>query len=163
MFENHYGGGEDELVKKFIKLFGESERGSIFGMYYADPIFYEQIAVKSIGRISDLIIEIKSKKRYINIEFKLMDTEHVLKQAIDHSNWCDYSYICMPANFVRLARKDWISRVSSYGIGLVVFVKDTFIEIIPATYNTYKTKNKTIRNEVINEIKRKSRRNLDDN
>ncbi|WP_272152127.1 hypothetical protein [Tenacibaculum aiptasiae] len=148
--ENTFWGTEDELVKTFIKKFNGKELR--FGENLIGANYYEQIRINEIGRISDLIVECGS--RLINIEFKLIDYGCVFEQSKDHLKWADYSYVCMPANALRVCPNYFMKGLFELGIGLIAGTPNTFIEVIRARHNTYKNmKTKEIRNIVNRKVR----------
>jgi len=53
--ENIFIKSEDDMVKLFIEIFSDTKASYVYD-FNRVPKFYEQIRVKEIGRISDLII-----------------------------------------------------------------------------------------------------------
>lgn len=153
--ENNFIGSEDEMVKNFITAF--IYRDIRFSNNWLKGVFYEQIRVPEIKRISDLIIYC-SDRRLINIEFKLKDHKCVLSQASDHLRWADYSFICIPFTCYSFLPKNYITKLKSKGIGLILSTEYSFIELIRPKHNSYKNgKNREIRNIMLNRIKQSSK------
>lgn len=151
--ENPYWGYEDTFVKMFIAKY--KDREFLFGHDLVKGEFYEQIRVPEIGRVSDLII--KLGRRLVNIEFKLSDWSCVLQQGKDHLAWADYSYVCVPTNYLTSFPQKFCLELLNNGIGLIVGDKNTFTEIFRAKHNTYKNgKNKAYRTKVLERINNKS-------
>lgn len=149
-YENSFGGSEDELVK----LFMEKYRNKVFwfGHNHYSPEYHEQIRIKEVSRISDLVIKF-GDKRLVNIEFKLNAHGGVYGQAKDHAKWADYSYICIPVNTIQHADRSFLSNLHRERIGLVLGTKDSFFDMIPAGYKTDKEgKDRKIRQNVLNTI-----------
>jgi len=151
--ENRFIGSEDDLVKSFIEKF--KDEGLIFGQHTFKGEYFEQIRIKEIGRVSDLIIKV-GDSRLINIEFKLGDWNCLLNQAKDHLKWADYSYACVPINWLRVFPRQFCKSILENKIGLLVGSEDTFIEVFRAKHNTYSSgKSKELRNKVLNDLKKK--------
>lgn len=151
LHENNFHGSEDELVKLFIKKY--EDRELIFGDNFIKGEYFEQVSIPQIRRISDLII-VCGERRIINIEFKLGDWNCLVNQCSDHLKWADYSYACVPINFLRVYPKDFCKILIAKGIGLVVGSNETFFEVFRAKHNTYKNgKSKELRNIVLRKLK----------
>lgn len=144
-----FNGSEDDLVKMFIDQ--HIGYGFNFGDNFDSVVFYEQVSTKFINRRSDLIA--KCGKRLINIEFKLNDWRCVIKQADDHLYWCDYSYVCVPADLLTYVPFRFVEILKMKGIGLIIATHDTFIEIVKGHYNPYTAKKqKVYRNIIISKL-----------
>lgn len=149
LHENRFTGVEDTLVKSFIDKYKDYELD--FGDNSDTGAFYEQVRVPEIGRISDLVII--CQHRIVNIEFKLGDWKCLLSQSIDHLKWCDYSYVCVPINCLRMYPQVFCEELLKNGIGLIVGSNDTFIEVFRARHNTFKNgKDKSLRSKVFSRI-----------
>jgi len=111
---------------------------------------YREIKIPSIGRISDIIIYLSDRK-IINIECKLYDYRVVIKQAIDHLRWADYSYVCFFANTYLPAYI--LDLMITKGIGLLLWTPDIFVEVLQSGYN--KSKDKVIKQEVLRKLKKR--------
>ena len=112
LHENRFTGVEDTLVKSFIDKYKDYELD--FGDNSDTGAFYEQVRVPEIGRISDL--GIMCQHRVVNIEFKLGDWKCLLSQSIDHLKWCDYSYVCVPINWLRMYPQVFYEEILKNGI-----------------------------------------------
>lgn len=151
LLENKSYQYEDDLVKAFIEKFKDQELN--FGNDWVKGEFFEQVRVPEIGRISDLVV-CCGERRLINIEFKLGDYACLENQCIDHLKWADYSYACVPINWLRIYPQSFCESLLRRGIGLIVGSKDTFIEVFRAKHNTYKAgKSKELRTKVYRTIK----------
>ena len=142
-------GSEDDLVKLFIQLF--ENHLLTCGNTYEYGKYYEQIRIPEIGRVSDLVIDMDG--RLINIEFKLQDHKCLKAQAIDHLQWCDYSYVCVPAGYYSIYPNDFYQNMKDRGIGIILATGTTFIEILRGYRNTYKAgKKRAVRDFVVNKL-----------
>lgn len=151
LYENRFTGSEDTLVKSFIEKYKDQELD--FGNTWVKGKYYEQVRIREINRISDLIVRC-GDSRLINIEFKLGDWHCVLQQAIDHLKWCDYSYVCVPVNYLRVFPQRFCNELLDKRIGLIVGTSQTFFEVFRAKHNTYKAgKSKELRLKVLNHLK----------
>lgn len=147
--EKPFWGSEDEFVKLFISKYKNEQL--LFGSELVKGEYFEQIRIPEVGRVSDLIIQ--CNRRLINIEFKLGDWNCVLHQAKDHLKWADYSYVCVPTNYLTGFPQSFCLELLSNGIGLIVGDRNTFTEIFRAKHNTYKTKKiKEFRLKVLSRI-----------
>lgn len=117
---------------------------------------YREIHIPEIGRRSDLIVFF-SKRKIFNIELKLFDTGEVLRQALDHKRWANYSYICMPHNvYIPDCDKQ---RMIKEGIGLLLWIPEFgLIESIYAVHQTAGQLNKQIRDNVLKTLHREDRK-----
>lgn len=157
-WKNSFNGSEDDLVKAFISFYQKEELIFSNDQYIVGQ-YYEQIRIKSIGRVSDLIIKC-TESRLINIEFKLGDYQCLLRQAKDHLKWADYSYVCVPINYLRIFPQSFCHELLEARIGLIVGSNDNFIEIFKAKHNTYKKgKSKEIRNLVLDKLRYRDNQN----
>lgn len=95
---------------------------------------YRQIHLPYVSRRSDIVVYWRGK--YYNVEVKLTAVASVLAQALDHQRWCDYSYICMPADVYMPPGHQKI--MISKGVGLLLFETEhqVLIEAIQAKYNS---------------------------
>lgn len=114
------------------------------------PKIYREVRIPKIGRISDVIVYL-TDRRIINIECKLSDYGFVLKQAKDHLEWADYSYICMASETYLPAYI--LDEMISHGIGLLFWHPDYFVEVLQSGFN--KKKDKLIRESVMKELKKR--------
>jgi len=87
--------------------------------------------IPEIKRRSDVVM-VMTKRKIVNFELKLTDIKGVFDQALDHKRWADYSYIVMPAG-VHLVRHE-LANIASAGIGMMLYHKGDFIEIIPPAW-----------------------------
>lgn len=112
-------------------------------------IVLREFPIREIGRVSDHIL-LLDRKRVINIECKLHNTEEVIHQAADHLEWCDYSVICLPpdAKYVPNYHK---MEILKKGLGLFYWFKDLGIfEFILPKFN--RNKNPDLRKKIIERI-----------
>lgn len=147
---------EDEMQEK-VALYFTNRRFKSSDPYKYDritPKIYREVRIPQIGRISDVIVYITDRK-IINIECKLSDYNSVLKQAKDHLSWADYSYVCIPAETYLPAFI--LDDMITHGIGLLFWCPDYFVEVLQSGYN--KKKDKSIRETVMMELKRRNGRN----
>lgn len=100
------------------------------------PTIFTEVHIPEVHRRSDIVVYL-SPKRIYNIELKLNDIKGVVKQAIDHLKWADYSYVCLPHNA-------WISHpefktMLDNNIGLITYLNPfEMVEVMFARHNTYK-------------------------
>jgi len=148
--ENRWIYSEADLVKEFIEKY--ANRRLAFNDWQRFKT-YTEVHVPEIRRRSDVILHTQHKK-LVNIEFKLDDLDSVLKQSIDHLKWADYSVVCMPASAFHNAQMRWMTKFAEKGIGILLHVNGTFIEILKAYHNTYSEgKSKVIRTNVLSRLK----------
>lgn len=120
---------ESEMQKNIALIMSQQEFGDI------DPKVYREVGIPEIDRISDIIVKINDR-RIINIECKLTEHSSVLDQAKDHLKWADYSYICLHA--FALTPNYFIQKIIDLGIGLLLWVPQLTVEVLPAYHNTIK-------------------------
>lgn len=148
--EAQHSGLETELVDNFIERFSQEH------LAFNDWVrfkMYTEVRVPEVRRRSDIVIYTAHKK-LVNIEFKLHDLDEVLKQAIDHTKWADYSVVCMPANAFHNANMIWMQKFTKHGIGILLYCSGTFVEILKPYYRTYKDgKDRKIRTNVLSRLK----------
>ena len=113
------------------------------------PKFIREFRIPEVGRISDHIIYISSKK-IINIECKKENYIEVIAQATDHLRWADYSMICLPLHWQYIPNK-YISEIINKGLGLMYYLKDVGIfQFINPKFN--KDKDAKIRKAIVDRI-----------
>lgn len=83
---------------------------------------FREFRIPEIGRISDHIVYFSNRK-IINIECKLVDMDGVIKQAVDHLRWADYSIICFPLDNLYVPQK-YIKTILDKGLGLIYYKQD---------------------------------------
>jgi len=114
------------------------------------PKVYREVRIPQINRISDVVIYITDRK-IVNIECKLSDYNSVFKQAKDHLQWADYSYMCLPPdNYLPAYILD---KMITHGIGLLFWTPDFFVEVLQSGHN--KNKDKALRKLVIDRLKKR--------
>ena len=111
------------------------------------PKVYREIRIPHIGRISDVIVYITSRK-VINIECKLADYGSVIHQAMDHLKWADYSYVCLFAETYLPAYE--LDNMITNGIGLLMWHPNYLVEVLQSGYN--KSKDKELRTAVLKKL-----------
>lgn len=145
---------EDEMQKQVAEYFSQRRfvPSSWNGFHNSMiiPKVYREVKIPHIGRISDIIIYITDRK-IVNIECKLSDYGGVISQAIDHLRWADYSYVCFFADTYLPAYE--IDRLLTNGIGLLLWNKNIFVEVIQSGFN--KSKDKVLRSKVLDILKKK--------
>ncbi|HDY88545.1 MAG TPA: hypothetical protein ENH82_10610 [bacterium] len=78
-------------MQRFVATFFEEYNFRSSDPYNWDDIkakVYREVGIPKIGRISDVIVMVTSRKIF-NIECKLNDTAGVVIQAIDHLKWAE--------------------------------------------------------------------------
>jgi hypothetical protein len=114
------------------------------------PKVYREVTIPEIGRRSDIIVKVTPRKIF-NIECKVVDGRGVLKQAIDHLQWADYSYICIWDK--AYIPEDVIQEMLNKGIGLLLWKEGVVMEAFGSRHN--KNKDKQIRESVLKTLKKK--------
>lgn len=153
------GYGEEHMQQQVMEMLLKYPFYDLSGGYKKKidpPKIYREVHVPEVGRRSDLIVKF-SERKIFNIECKLFDADTVIKQAVDHLFWADYSYICFPHNVYlpNYRRKQMLE----HGVGLLYFIPETgLIEVIMAEHN--KKKDELIRNNIISTLKRIDLKNI---
>ena len=90
-----------------------------------------EVSILEIGRRSDLVVYFSDRKVF-NIECKLAMNQVVYDQALDHRQWADYSYICIPRTSI--VAKHFYSKCLKNGIGILLYDRGMVIESISASW-----------------------------
>ena len=141
---------EYDMQKAVAKYFTEHPfmHQSGYVMDEVDCKVYREVSIPSIRRISDVIVQVTPRKIF-NIECKNNDVAGVIKQAVDHLRWVDYSYICLHAR-TYLPNYE-IRNMLKHGIGLLLWQgenkhwedpsldrPEALVDVIGAQHNTKK-------------------------
>ena len=141
---------QDEVAELMFKLSFSITRSERPWFIDIHPKVYREVTISEIGRRSDIIVQVTPRKIF-NIECKISDCRGVLKQAIDHLKWADYSYICIHDK--AYIPDDVIREMLDKGIGLLMWEKGMLMESFGSRHN--KGKDKLIRESVMRTLKKK--------
>ena len=139
---------QDAVAQRMLAIQFLSHTPTGGDLWYPADNVYREVGIRKIGRISDIIVEITPKK-IVNIECKMFDHTGVIKQALDHKEWADYSYICMHSQ--AYIPPYAIDNMIQNELGLMVWSSEGgLVDIIGAGHNTYKNgKNRAVRKIVM--------------
>lgn len=145
---------QDDL-EKYISEFRFRRQVSEYGISFnednPDVRVFREVHIPEVKRRSDFVVSLGPRK-VVNIECKLIYSQELVNQAMDHLKWAPYSYICIPVwEYVPSFR---IREVANSQLGLIYWTPERkFIEAIPADYN--KEYDKVLRKTVIDRINKR--------